>query len=56
LEVLDLSCSGCGKESDEMAGFRSGEIVMLLCKVCLLDAVAMIENQERPRKDTGQSN
>lgn len=51
---LDLSCSGCGQESDQIAALRSGdEVVAIMCRKCLLEAVSLIDQagQNQNRKD-----
>jgi hypothetical protein len=45
MEVTDLLCSGCGKDCDEMAALKSGdEIICLMCRQCLVDAVKLIDS------------
>jgi hypothetical protein len=45
VEVTDLLCSGCGQDCDEMAALKSGdEIICLMCRQCLVDAVKLIDS------------
>ena len=55
--VIDLVCSGCGEDKNEIAALRtrSGDIVALMCKGCLQEAIDLITKIEQGQ-EPGRAN